>query len=140
MTDHLSPAGRSRNMAAIRSTNTRPELALRALLRAAGATGYRVHLRTLPGKPDVAFTRWRVAVFVDGAFWHGHPDHFNPATASEYWRDKIARTQERDRKADLALQEAGWTVVRFWDFELQEAPEEQVEKILNALKTAGRDT
>ena len=137
MADHLSPLGRSRNMAAIRSTNTKPELALRAALRLAGAAGYRIHLRTLPGKPDVAFTRWRVAVFVDGAFWHGHPDHFNPATASQYWRDKIARTQERDRQADQLLKDAGWHVVRFWDFELNEEPDKQIKKVLDALIEAG---
>ncbi|MGH3760243.1 very short patch repair endonuclease [Actinophytocola sp.] len=124
-------------MAAIRSKDTGPEMRLRTALRAAGATGYRVHLRTLPSKPDVAFTRWRVAVFVDGAFWHGHPDHFNPATASQFWRDKIARTQERDRKADQALREAGWTVVRFWDFELSEAPDEIIGRVLAALMDAG---
>jgi DNA mismatch endonuclease (patch repair protein) len=135
--DHLSPLGRSRNMAAIRSTNTKPELALRAALRLAGATGYRVHLRTLPGKPDIAFTRWRVAVFVDGVFWHGHPDHFNPATATQYWRDKIARTQERDRKADQALTALGWQVVRFWDRELQDDPDSQINKVLDALIEAG---
>jgi DNA mismatch endonuclease (patch repair protein) len=124
-------------MAAIRSTNTKPELALRAALRLAGATGYRIHLRTLLGKPDVAFTRWRVAVFVDGAFWHGHPDHFNPATASQYWRDKIARTQERDRQADQSLRDAGWRVVHFWDFELNEEPDMQIKKVLDALTEAG---
>jgi DNA mismatch endonuclease (patch repair protein) len=108
-------------MAAIRSTNTGPERALRAALRERGATGYRIHLRSLPGRPDVAFTRWKVAVFVDGAFWHGHPDHFNPATATEYWRDKIKRTQERDRQADEALGAPGRTAGartifgrRFW--------------------------
>lgn len=137
MVDHLSPEGRSRNMAAIRSKNTKPEIALRAALRAAGATGYRVHVRTLPGKPDVAFTRWRVAVFVDGAFWHGHPDHFDPTTAKDYWREKIAATQKRDRKADQALGEAGWSVVRFWDFELRDNPEVQIKRVLDALSATG---
>lgn len=135
--DHLSQAGRSRNMAAIRSKNTRPELALRAALRSAGATGYRVHLRTLPCKPDVAFTRWKVAVFVDGAFWHGHPDHFDPSAAKPYWRDKIARTQQRDREADRQLTAAGWTVVRFWDFELRDQPEAMIGRVLAALHQAG---
>ena len=83
MVDHLSKAGRSRNMAAIRSKNTGSELALRAALRAAGATGYRVHFKGLLSRPDVVFTRWKVAVFVDGAFWHGHPDHFDPARAAQ---------------------------------------------------------
>ncbi len=76
MADHLSPEGRSRNMAAIRSKDTKPELAMRAALRRAGATGYRLHRRDIPGRPDAAFIRWKVAVFVDGAFWHGHPDHW----------------------------------------------------------------
>ena len=140
MPDHLSPAGRSRNMAAIRSKDTRPELALRAALRAVGATGYRVHLRSLPCKPDVAFTRWKVAVFVDGAFWHGHPDHFDETKANPYWRDKIARTKQRDRQADYQLKMAGWAVVRFWDFELRDKPEETVGRVLEALHRAGWQT
>lgn len=135
--DHLSPEGRSRNMAAIRSKNTKPELALRAMLRDAGATGYRIHTREIPGKPDVAFTRWRVAVFVDGSFWHGHPDHFDPVRATTYWREKIARTQERDRAADAALGSLGWSVVRFWDFELAANPGRCIEEILSALRTHG---
>lgn len=137
MVDHLSKAGRSRNMAAIRSKNTGPELALRAALRRAGATGYRVHSKGLPSRPDVVFPRWKVAVFVDGAFWHGHPDHFNPACATQYWRDKIARTQERDRLANEALRAEGWTVVRLWDFELAEAGEKMVGRVLHALRESG---
>jgi DNA mismatch endonuclease (patch repair protein) len=135
--DHLSKAGRSRNMAAIRSKNTRPEPALRAALRASGATGYRIHSKDLPSHPDVVFTRWKVAVFVDGAFWHGHPDHFDPTRASQYWRDKIARTQERDRLANETLRSLGWTVVRFWDFELLDEPEKTVGRVISALTESG---
>lgn len=124
-------------MAAIRAKNTKPELTVRNGLRAIGATGYRLHLRSLPGKPDVAFTRWRVAVFVDGAFWHGHPEHFKPATAAPYWREKIARTQERDRAADRALSAEGWTVVRCWDFEVKADPAQAVERVVDALVAAG---
>ena len=91
------------------------------------------------GKPDVVFTRWRVAVFVDGAFWHGHPDHFNPSTASSYWREKITRTQQRDRAADAALSELGWSVVRFWDFDVKSKPGECLERVLEALRTRGMD-
>ena len=124
-------------MAAIRSRDTKPELALRAGLRAAGATGYRIHARDLPGKPDVAFTRWRVAVFVDGVFWHGHPDHFDPARASDYWRTKIARNQERDRIAETDLAEAGWTVLRFWDQDVKADATACVEEVLGALAAMG---
>jgi DNA mismatch endonuclease, patch repair protein len=108
-------------MAAIRSRDTRPEIALRAALRERGLLGYRCHPKGLPGKPDVAFTRWRVAVFVDGCFWHGHPDHFQPETLGDYWDEKIRRTQQRDRDQNAALREAGWEVVRFWDFEVKES-------------------
>lgn len=109
-------------MAAIRSRDTRPELALRHALRRQGLLGYRCHPKGLPGKPDIAFTRWRLAIFVDGCFWHGHPDHFQPGTLGDYWDQKIHRTQERDRAQEAALREAGWEVLRFWDFEVSESP------------------
>ena len=136
--DHLSREGRSRNMAAIRAKNTKPELALRAALREAGATGYRLHRKDIPGRPDVAFIRWGVAVFVDGVFWHGHPDHWNPEKApSDYWRNKIARNIERDRAADAALPEMGWTVVRMWDQEVKADVAECARRITDALSVRG---
>jgi DNA mismatch endonuclease, patch repair protein len=135
--DHLSVEGRSRVMAAIRSKDTKPELRLRAALRAVGATGYRLHRKELPGRPDLAFTRWRVAVFVDGAFWHGHPEHFNPETASDYWRTKMERNQARDRQADESLSVSGWTVLRFWDFQVQDEIETVVATVLSALRRSG---
>lgn len=138
MVDHLSPAGRSRNMAAIRSVDTKPELTLRAALRQAGATGYRVHRKDLPGRPDVAFIRWRVAVFVDGVFWHGHPNHWNPQTASsDYWRTKIARNIERDRAADVALTDAGWRVIRLWETDVKNALDGCVAQVKAALTANG---
>jgi DNA mismatch endonuclease (patch repair protein) len=107
-------------MARIRSRDTGPEIRLRRALYAAGVRGWRCHVRTVPGKPDVAFTRWKIAVFVDGCFWHGHPDHFTPGKSGSYWDAKIARTQERDRLANAALHAAGWRVIRLWDFEIEE--------------------
>jgi DNA mismatch endonuclease (patch repair protein) len=85
----------------------------------------------------MAFTRWRVAVFVDGVFWHGHPDHFKPETASPYWRDKIARNQERDLLADDALAAQGWTVVRLWDLEVKAQPNAAAGLVVAALRDAG---
>jgi DNA mismatch endonuclease (patch repair protein) len=76
MADFLSKETRSRVMSRIRSKNTKPELALRRALWAAGVRGWRVHSNWVPGRPDIAFTRRRVAVFVDARFWHGHPDFF----------------------------------------------------------------
>jgi len=138
MADHLSPEGRSRNMAGIRSKNTKPELALRNALRLAGATGYRLHRKDLPGRPDMAFMRWKVAVFVDGVFWHGHPDHWNPdKAASDYWRAKIARNIERDLAADAALIATGWTVVRVWDLDVKGDLAGCVSRVLAALSNKG---
>jgi len=106
-------------MARIRSRDTSPELALRRALYAAGIRGWRCHAKQLPGKPDLAFTRWRVAVFVDGCFWHGHPDFFTPGKSGPYWDAKIARTKERDERANAALTAAGWRVLRLWDFDVE---------------------
>ena len=110
-------------MAAIRSKNTLAEHALRRALRERRLTGYRCHYSKLPGKPDIAFTRWRVAIFVDGAFWHGHPDHFTFGKLSNYWDQKVRRTQQRDREQQAALEDAGYEVVRFWDFDVKTDPD-----------------
>lgn len=133
MTDFLSKETRSRVMARIRSKDTKPELALRRALWAAGVRGWRCHPRHVPGKPDVAFTRRHVAVFVDGRFWHGHPDFFTPGKSGDYWDAKIARTQERDRLANEALRAAGWTVVRLWDFEVEQDLAGCVDRVREAL-------
>lgn len=125
-------------MAAIRSKNTKPELALRKALREAGATGYRLHRKDVPGRPDLAFIRWRVAVFVDGVFWHGHPDHWNPETASsDYWRTKIGRNIERDHAADAALRDMGWRVVRMWDEDVNADISGCVDRVRQALADSG---
>lgn len=97
--------------------------------------GWRCHTRALPGKPDLAFTRWRVAVFVDGRFWHGHPDYFTPGKSGDYWDAKIVRTQERDRLANEALQSQGWLVLRMWDFEVENDLRACVERVRRALST-----
>ncbi len=106
-------------MKANRSTGTKPEIALRRVLFAAGLR-YRVNLKVrVTGRtvrPDIVFTRVRVAVFVDGCFWHGCPQHGRmPSDPSGYWHQKIARNQERDSLVDQALHESGWQVVRIWE-------------------------
>jgi DNA mismatch endonuclease (patch repair protein) len=104
-----------------------------------GATGYRLHRRDIPGRPDIAFTRWNVAVFVDGVFWHGHPDHWDPeSAASEYWLHKITRNIERDRAADAALAGLNWRVVRVWDLDVRDRLDSCVERVLQALRAAGK--
>ena len=105
-------------MARIRGKHTRPELLLRKALWAAGLR-YRLH-RKLPGTPDLAFVGARVAVFVDGCFWHGCPQHYSfPATRSEFWADKLRRNVERDARVGDELAALGWTVLRFWEHSLR---------------------
>jgi DNA mismatch endonuclease (patch repair protein) len=106
-------------MRRIRGVDTTPELALRKALHAAGLRGWRLYAKELPGKPDVVFRRWRVAVFVDGAFWHGHPSKFSPGRLPKWWEKKILANQARDRRADAELRRLGWRVVRIWDIEVR---------------------
>ncbi len=107
-------------MQANRSRDTGPELALRRLVHAAGLR-YRVAARPLPGlrrTADLVFRPARVAVFVDGCFWHGCPEHASdPRTNADYWIPKLARNAERDRETDALLAEAGWLSIRIWEHE-----------------------
>jgi DNA mismatch endonuclease (patch repair protein) len=116
-----------------RGRDTSPEIALRSVLHRLGYR-YRVDAPPLPGlrrKADLVFTRRRVAVFVDGCYWHGCPDHFTvPATNSEYWRAKVSRNRERDLDTDQRLCEAGWTPVRVWEHEPLESAVEFVVSVL----------
>lgn len=116
-----STPGRRRIMQGNRSRDTKPELAVRRLLHAAGFR-YRVSyppIRSLRRRADIVFTRRRVAVFIDGCFWHGCPEHgrtrFN--VNAEYWSPKIASNRERDQDTNQLLTRAGWTVLRFWEHE-----------------------
>lgn len=110
-------------MSSIRSQNTRPERLLRSALWSAGLRGFRCHWPGPGGRIDVAFTRWKVAVFVDGSFWHGHPSKWQPGRWSGYWDQKIKRNVARDQRQNVALAEAGWRVLRVWDFEVEHDPE-----------------
>jgi DNA mismatch endonuclease, patch repair protein len=124
-------------MKANRRTDTKPELALRKALHAKGYR-YRKDLRLdLEGgvrvRPDIVFTARRVAVFVDGCFWHCCPDHGSqPASNTWYWEPKLRRNVERDRAADTALGEAGWIVVRLWE---HASLDEAVAAIVDVLPT-----
>lgn len=119
--------GRSRNMKANRRANTKPEVALRRELHRLGYRYRKDHRLDLDEgvrvRPDIVFTRAKIAVFVDGCFWHVCPLHGREPTRNEwYWTPKLRRNVERDRLADNALNQAGWRVVRIWEHEpLEEA-------------------
>jgi DNA mismatch endonuclease, patch repair protein len=117
---HPSSPGRSANMRANRRTDTKPELALRRALHKRGYRFRKDYRLDLDGgrrvRPDIAFTARRVAVFVDGCFWHACPEHGSKPRANDwYWTPKLARNVERDRVADETLASAGWQVVRIWE-------------------------
>lgn len=126
-------------MAAIRRTDTKQEVELRRLLHARGLR-FRKDLRLdLPGgrvRPDIVFTKRKLAVFVDSCFWHVCPEHGREPTSNEwYWTPKLRRNVERDRENDTALTEAGWHVVRIWEHETLDAGAAQV---IEAYRASGR--
>lgn len=121
--DKLSPALRSRVMAAIRSSgNKSTEKRFRALLVRFGIRGWKVQAAALIGKPDFIFPSERVAVFVDSCYWHGCPDHVrHPKTRKAYWKAKIAGNSARDQRVSRALRREGWAVLRIWEHDLADA-------------------
>lgn len=111
---------RSRNMAAIRGRNTRPELLIRKFLHAAGFR-YRLHAKDLAGKPDMVFPRYHAVVFVHGCFWHRHDCHLFkwPEARNDFWRVKIAGNVARDEAAIQKLEQAGWRIATIWECALK---------------------
>ncbi len=133
MTDVLTPKQRTYNMSRIRGKNTVPEIKLRKMLFAAGIRGYRIHYN-LPGKPDIVFVKKKIAVFIDGCFWHKCPVDFQePENRKEFWMKKIQSNVDRDKKVNAQLKNDGWTVIRIWEHEIKKGPEEVVKKIIALL-------
>lgn len=135
LVDVLTPQQRSYNMSRIRGRNTKPEISLRKALWSAGFR-YRIKNK-LPGHPDLIFPHWKVAVFVDGCFWHACPDHStSPVSNAEFWRRKIEMNVARDRKSNQRLRELGWIVVRVWEHEIRDELDEIVKRIAKHLSVS----
>jgi DNA mismatch endonuclease, patch repair protein len=133
MTDVLTQEQRKYNMSRIRGKNTGPEVKLRKMLFAEGIRGYRIHYN-LPGKPDIVFTKKKIAIFVDGCFWHKCPVCFQePETRKEFWMKKIQSNVERAKKVNEQLRIDGWTVIRIWEHEIRKDPEMVIRKIIVCL-------
>lgn len=129
-----SPATR-KTMQANRAKNTKPELELRRLLRQAGYPGYRLHWKKAPGHPDIAYPGRKVAIFVNGCFWHRCP-YCNPPmpkSNSEFWQAKFHANQERDARKHSELESSGWTTLNVWECRLRLAPDDAVREVLKAL-------
>ncbi|WP_055661336.1 very short patch repair endonuclease [Roseibium aggregatum] len=120
MADIVAPEVRSRMMAGIRGKNTKPELILRRGLHAAGFR-FRLHDRTLPGKPDIVFPKYKAVLFAHGCYWHGHDCHLFkwPSSRPDFWRAKIERNREVDALALSALQAKGWRQGIVWECALK---------------------
>ncbi len=116
MTDVVDSATRSRMMSGIRGRNTKPEILIRSLLHRQGFR-FRLHVRDLPGKPDIVLPRYHAVIFVHGCFWHGHdcPLFKWPGTRPDFWRDKIGRNRANDHKASEALLASGWRIGIVWE-------------------------
>ena len=132
---------RGQLMSRVRSTgNQTTEKRLAFLLRETGLTGWRRH-QPFPGKPDFVWRAAKVAVFVDGCFWHGHDCGRNlaPKTNAKAWREKIERNQERDRKNSRELQQKGWKVIRIWECRLNKKPVSCIARIKKGLVPSRRN-
>lgn len=121
MTDVHSPLVRSKNMRAIKSANTKPELIVRRYLHASGLR-FRLHRNDLPGKPDIVLPKYRAVVFVHGCFWHRHPDckfAVMPLTRRDFWEEKLDKNVKRDKKHIIELVSMGWKVFVIWECEVK---------------------
>jgi len=134
MADVHNKATRSYNMSRIRGKNTRPEMLVRRFLHANGFR-YKLHDKTLPGKPDIVLPKYKTVIFVHGCFWHGHEGckyFVIPKTRTQWWTDKINGNIANDEKAIKALKKDGWKIINVWECDLKPA---KVEETLNALLT-----
>jgi DNA mismatch endonuclease, patch repair protein len=131
---------RSRMMGRVRGKETRPELAFRKALWRLGIR-YRIHCRQLPGKPDMAIQKYRLAIFIDGEFWHGYnwaEKQHQIKSNRAFWLAKIARNIQRDREVGDQLEAMGYTVIRFWEHQLKQSLPSCLAIVLGFLNTAGR--
>ena len=127
MSDVHTPEKRSYNMSRIRSRDTKPEMLVRRYLHRQGLR-FRLHVKELPGKPDIVLPRYKTVIFIHGCFWHGHEGcryFVVPATRTEWWLAKINRNQELDRQNMAKLQSKGWSVLEVFECELKPARREE---------------
>ncbi|MDR3413124.1 MAG: very short patch repair endonuclease [Formivibrio sp.] len=134
MTDVVDPATRSRMMSGIRSKNTKPEMLIRKALHAQGFR-FRLHVKDLPGKPDLVFPKYKAVIFVHGCFWHGHDCRYFklPQTRTCFWKTKIQKNQDRDRTAIELLKNAGWRIAIVWECALKSPRQKSLNDVATIL-------
>ncbi len=136
--DKLTPEQRHKCMARIRSKNTRPEMIVRRYLFANGYR-YRIHVKSLPGTPDIVIPSLHTVILVNGCFWHGHegcPNFVLPKSNVDFWHKKIERNRNRDHKERLQLRDLGWHVIVVWECQLMsKVRSENLRSLLHTLNT-----
>ena len=136
MADLLSPEKRSWNMSRIKGANTKPEMLVRSMLHRAGFR-FRIHDKSLPGKPDIVLKKYKSVIFVNGCFWHRHEgcaEATTPKTRREFWEAKFKRTVVRDKEQKDALEKLGWHVFCIWECELKHSADRIISQVVNELK------
>ena len=133
MADNLTPEQRSYCMSRIKGKDTGLERKVRSELHKRGLR-FRKHVKDLPGKPDIVFPKARVVVFIDGDFWHGYRFPTWEHKVSEFWKEKINKNRERDRKNFRKLQAMGWRVIRLWQHEIKQDFEGCITRIIAAVR------
>jgi len=139
--DRVSKKRRSKIMGAIKSENTKPELAVRSSLYKMGY-GFRLHRKDLPGTPDVVLPKYGTVIFVNGCFWHQHGcDRTSmPKTNKKFWNDKFIKNKERDKNNKVQLEKMGWKVVVVWECDLNDDLKRAIKRIDGILKTRKNNT
>lgn len=136
MADKMTPEQRHFCMASIRGKNTRPEILVRKYLFAHGYR-FRIHVKKLPGTPDIVLLKYRTVIFVNGCFWHGHRNctfYSKPKSNVDFWEQKIERNIKRDLENRIKLRDMGWHVIQFWECQLKpKVREENLQGLLYTL-------
>lgn len=138
MADVHSKETRSYNMSRIRSKDTKPEMLVRKFLHKNGFR-YRLHLKDLPGKPDIVLPKYKTVIFIHGCFWHGHEGckyYVIPKTRTEWWLHKIQGNAANDTNAEKQLQDTGWNIIKIWECELRKTSLENTFDKLLSFSTA----
>ncbi|WP_411689258.1 very short patch repair endonuclease [Acinetobacter indicus] len=134
MVDIVDVSTRSRMMAGIKNRNTKPEILIRKLLYKKGYR-FRLHVKDLPGKPDIVLPKYKAVIFVNGCFWHGHKNcslFKLPATRTEFWQEKITRNQANDSKSINLLLEKGWRIGVVWEWSIRGTTKDP-DRIINVI-------
>ena len=137
MADTLTPEQRSRCLSAVKGKDTKPEMIVRKYLFSKGLR-YRLHVRSLPGNPDIVLPKYKTVVFINGCFWHGHEGckyYRLPKSNVEFWESKITNNKNRDVLNEIKLKELGWRVIRIWECEIRRVQDrdQSLERLYNQI-------